>query len=81
VVDSTLLIHFVRGNLAGQPSRGALSLPAFDPDAKKYCLWHPAVKGIKPERNWDVVYDPKQAEAAAKRLGVVTLWRLCSTTR
>ena len=71
VVDGTVLIHFVRGNLTGQPSRGSLSLPASSLRAKVYCLLHPAVKGIKPERNWDVVYDPKMAEAEAQRLGVV----------
>lgn len=71
VLDRTVLIHFVRGNLAGQPSRGAIAVLAADDVAKRQCLWHPVVAGIKPDRNWDLIYDPKRAEEETKRLGFV----------
>ena len=71
VVDRTVLIHFVRGNLSGEWARGAMSVPASHKRARQHCIFHPLSRGIMPERNWDVVYDQKQAEAEARRLGVV----------
>lgn len=70
VVDRTVLVHFIRADLTGRASRGTIALLAADDRAKAYCSWHPVVEGIKPERDWDVIYDQKQAEREAKRLGL-----------
>lgn len=66
--DQTSLFHFIRASLAGLPTRGTASTHASSSLAKRLCPLHPPSKGIRPERNWDVIYDQKVQEAEEKRL-------------
>jgi hypothetical protein len=68
--DEGLLIHVIRGKLDRRRSRGAASSPAWTPVARQQCVMHPKVEGIKPHRNWDVIYDQELQEEQERQTGL-----------
>src|SRR5512140_2236262 len=48
-----VFIHVFPGDLSGRHSRGAMSFPRSSRRYRKLCNFHPVVKGINPDRNWD----------------------------
>ena len=65
-----LMFHIIMGSLAGEAARGSASSPAASDFAKRFCLLHPKIAGIRPERDWDIIYDPKQSAEFAKTTGI-----------
>lgn len=68
--DRSSLFHFIRGNLAGMDTRGAAATLATTDLAKEQCLLHPKSAGVKPKRNWDVIYDETEQRQEEKRSGL-----------
>lgn len=62
-----VFFHVIPADLSGEPTRGAKAMPRSNKRSKKFCIFHPVVSGIHPDRNWDVFYDRKVAEEYERR--------------
>jgi hypothetical protein len=69
--DPSVLIHVIRGRLKKR-SRGGATMLAGSEDGHWYCTFHPAAPGVRPNRNFDVVYDEEQARRMADALHMAT---------
>jgi hypothetical protein len=69
-LDQDETIHIIRGRVADKDSRGASSSPASSRPSRKQCIMHPATTALKPERDWDVVFDEELQQRQEAKLGL-----------